>query len=416
MRAVDKVFLVVMALHAGASVAQPSAGFREDFNAMTVNNRVTHSSSLECARNPEGDDPENITMTVPGTDTWGFLASSVYPLMWQGTGATQSWVVNGGVLYTHAERGPSDDGHAFLSRRTFDRSRYLTATIRMSPDYCQNSLAGCFAGFTLIASEADYREIAFLSTGTVNALGQQLYRVGRWAPCDMRFFYDANGQPIVVPGGTFYALRLDYLGPEGGGWRYFFNGAEVKMMVDANSALKYGEAGTSWKAALSGDPHVGMYWVAPVDPVDPAVGRYFEGRMDDVVVHQLDTVTPFSVYAKSSYTGTSPSSATDGNPTTQWNAGAGAPSWIEFDLGSTIELKKLRLLTSQWPSGTTTHNIYFGNAPAPTTLVRTLQGSTTDNTWLDVDLIGAGVSGRYVRVETTASPGWVAWREIQLYR
>ncbi|WP_309892773.1 discoidin domain-containing protein [Archangium sp.] len=409
MRAVDKVFLVVMALQAGVGVAQPSAGFREDFNAMTVSNLVTHSGLLTCGRNPGGDDPENLTMTVPGTNTWGFLASSVYSLTWQGTGATQSWAVNGGVLYTHAQKGLSDDGHAFLSRRSFDRNRYLTATIRMAPDYCQSSSGGCFAGFTLIASEADYREIAFWSTGTVDAFGRQLYRVGRWAPCDARDFYDANGQPIVVPGGTLYSLRLDYLGPEGGGWRYFFNGAEVKM-VDANGALKYGEAGTSWKAALRGDPHVGMYWAAP------GVGQYFEGRMDEVVVHQLDKVTPLSVYAKSSYMGTPPSSATDGDPSTQWNAGVGAPSWIEFDLGSTLELKKLRLLTSQWPSGTTTHNIYVGNAPAPTTLVKRLQGSTTDNTWLDVDLIGAGVSGRYVRVETTVSPGWVAWREIQLYR
>jgi hypothetical protein len=27
----------------------------------------------------------------------------------------------------------------------------------------------------------------------------------------------------------------------------------------------------------------------------------------------------------------------------------------------------------------------------------------------------AGITGRYVRISTTSSPSWVAWREIEIY-
>lgn len=424
MRALRNIFFVVAVLSSAASVAQPSAGLSEGFDTMTLRGLVTFSRLISCyGTNPNGNDPEDVSMILPGgTEPWTFLASSGYPLTWQATctssqtaGCTQAWALNAGsspsangILYTHAQNEPGGDGHAFLSRQAFDRSHYLTATIRMSPDHCQDGAQGCFAGFTLLASEADYREIAFLSTGTKNALGQELYWVGRWAPCDYRYFTDANNNVVTVAGSTFHTVRLDYLGPEGGSWRYYVDGVELRM-IDENGVLNAGERGTAWKARLNDDPHVGMYWSAPT-------GKYFEGRMDDLVVHQLEKVVPVSTSAKSSYAGTPPTSAADGDPNTQWNAGGYAPSWIEFDLGSTVEVKKLRLLTSQWPSGPTTHNIYVGNTPAPTTLFKSLQGSTTDNVWLDVDLIGAGANGRYVRVETTSSPGWVAWREIEVYR
>ncbi|WNG16110.1 discoidin domain-containing protein [Cystobacter fuscus] len=406
MNRVQRGLAIVAILSSGASRAQE---FREDFNSMTIQNGVSFSGLISCSANPNGPDPENVSMYVPGSDTWNFFASSSYPLTWQGTGATQAWAVGNGVLYTHAQRGTSDDGHAFISRRTFDRGRYLTATVKMAPDHCQDTQQGCFMGVTLIASETDYREIAFDSTGEVDALGRQLYQVGRWAPCDYRLFRDAKGNVIKVPGGVLYDLRLDYLGPEGGGWRYFVNGVQMQM-PDAGGVPRFGEPGNFLKASLQADPHIGFYWAAK------QLGKYFEGRMDDLVVHELVKVQPVAASAQSSYAGTPPSSAIDGNVGTQWNAGAGPSRWIELDLGGTTVVKKLRLLTSQSPAGQTTHRIYVGNTPAPASLVSTLNDVTSDNVWLEVDLLGRGISGRYIRIETVTSPGWVAWRELEVYR
>jgi hypothetical protein len=39
-------------------------------------------------------------------------------------------------------------------------------------------------------------------------------------------------------------------------------------------------------------------------------------------------------------------------------------------------------------------------------------GTASDMQWLDVDVADPKPGGRYLRVQTTASPTWVAWREI----
>ncbi len=102
----------------------------------------------------------------------------------------------------------------------------------------------------------------------------------------------------------------------------------------------------------------------------------------------------------------------DGDPNTAWNSGGGPPAWIELDLKRTVTLSKVRLLVGQLPAGPTTHQLYFGPSPAPTALIATLTGSTSDMQWLDVDVRDPKPRGRYLRVLTTASPSWVAWREI----
>jgi hypothetical protein len=42
----------------------------------------------------------------------------------------------------------------------------------------------------------------------------------------------------------------------------------------------------------------------------------------------------------------------------------------------------------------------------------TLFGTTSDMQWLEADVPDPKPSGRYLRVLTTASSTWVAWREI----
>ncbi len=105
----------------------------------------------------------------------------------------------------------------------------------------------------------------------------------------------------------------------------------------------------------------------------------------------------------------------DQNLTTSWSAGASAPQWIELDTGILGSISQIRLLVDQSPAGNTTHQIYAGATANPGTLVRQLSGSTATNTWLTATFSPPLSNVRYIRILTTQSPSWVAWREIELY-
>lgn len=119
-----------------------------------------------------------------------------------------------------------------------------------------------------------------------------------------------------------------------------------------------------------------------------------------------------SASASSSTSGVPPAYAVDGDPNTAWNSGGFPPAWIELDLKQTLTLSKVRLLVGQNPAGPTTHQLYFGTSPAPTALIATLSVFSNDMQWLEADIPDPQPSGRYLRVQTTTSPSWVAWREI----
>ena len=106
--------------------------------------------------------------------------------------------------------------------------------------------------------------------------------------------------------------------------------------------------------------------------------------------------------------------AVDGDPDTLWNAGAGPPAWIEIDLGEARALSLIRLYVGQSPEGATEHRVYGrADAGGAGTLLGTLAGATSD--YQVLELAAAGWSPvRFVRIETVASPSWVAWREIEI--
>jgi hypothetical protein len=103
------------------------------------------------------------------------------------------------------------------------------------------------------------------------------------------------------------------------------------------------------------------------------------------------------------------------NPLLQpWHCGLharpNAPQWIDFDLGSVKSISNITMVVEQSPPGVTCHSIKADLTPAPLQVLATLQGHTSNGqvihaTW-------PAISARYVRVETTASPSWVAWRSI----
>lgn len=100
--------------------------------------------------------------------------------------------------------------------------------------------------------------------------------------------------------------------------------------------------------------------------------------------------------------------AFDGNLTTVWNAEVHPVQYIEVDFGSPQSFWKIAALVDQTPSGTTIHHV-------------TMDGKAPEFSWTGItsngDLLsykfGTLQSAQKVRITTTRSPSWVAWREIQ---
>jgi hypothetical protein len=108
--------------------------------------------------------------------------------------------------------------------------------------------------------------------------------------------------------------------------------------------------------------------------------------------------------------------AVDGNPGTWWGAGAFPPQWIEIDLGKPFNIQEIRLIPSQSPAGVTTHRV-LGKGPGTSAafiLLHAFHGSTQDGQALAFSPLVAWQGIQILRVETSAGPSWVAWREIQV--
>ena len=106
--------------------------------------------------------------------------------------------------------------------------------------------------------------------------------------------------------------------------------------------------------------------------------------------------------------------AVDGNVSTIWLSGGGPPQWIEVQLPAGAVVGQVALLVAQDPAGDTHHRVLGRLADGSYTVLGELDGETKDNTWLRVT--GGPWNGlTAIRVETSQSPSWVAWREIQVF-
>lgn len=108
--------------------------------------------------------------------------------------------------------------------------------------------------------------------------------------------------------------------------------------------------------------------------------------------------------------------AVDGDPGTSWNSGGGPLQWIQIDLGKDYDIAEIRLTVAQSPAGDTTHVVYGRGAGTSGDQVElhVFRGPTADSDVLvftpDEPLRGI----RTIRIETTFTPSWVAWREIEV--
>ena len=126
----------------------------------------------------------------------------------------------------------------------------------------------------------------------------------------------------------------------------------------------------------------------------------------------LLTVSPGNVVASATSADTTPAMAFDGSLATSWNAGAGPPQSIMFDLGAVTPVTRLRLNVNQTPAGPTVHTIYAGVNSTQLYPVQVLSGFTTTGQWLDAPV---HVNARFLQIVTSQSPSWVSWSEIEVY-
>lgn len=122
-----------------------------------------------------------------------------------------------------------------------------------------------------------------------------------------------------------------------------------------------------------------------------------------------------SVTASSEYPGNPASLAVDGSWWSYWNSGDFPPQWIEVDLGAPVAVGEIKLGITQLPDCFTVHRLYArAEAGDPYTLLHEFAGFTVDQLVLAYHAPSPATI-RYVRVETSSSCSWVAWREIEVY-
>jgi hypothetical protein len=120
----------------------------------------------------------------------------------------------------------------------------------------------------------------------------------------------------------------------------------------------------------------------------------------------------------SSETQNNPASyADDGLAETFWNAGTYAPQWLQIDLGAPYTIGRIKLIIAQTPNGYTDHQVWVRGAfpNDPEQLLHEFTGETTNSEALDYTPPKPITGIRYIRIETTASRSWVAWREIEIF-
>ena len=129
-------------------------------------------------------------------------------------------------------------------------------------------------------------------------------------------------------------------------------------------------------------------------------------------------VAPLGVAAaQSTWTsGHLPQFANDGNRCTGWNAGTFPSRWWQVDLRELVPVRAITLLPDQAPSpANVTHVISVSSDGSNFTNVRTINQVMATGTTYPFDL-GQVFNARYVRITTAASPSWVAWGEVAVFR
>ena len=108
--------------------------------------------------------------------------------------------------------------------------------------------------------------------------------------------------------------------------------------------------------------------------------------------------------------------AADNNASTFWTAERGVnegPVWIDMDLGADQMISAVLLTPAMYPNGFSSHNIWGRTSSGEWTFITSYSGNTSDNKTIHLEVTNKHKPVRYLVVETTQSPSWVAWRELR---
>lgn len=108
-----------------------------------------------------------------------------------------------------------------------------------------------------------------------------------------------------------------------------------------------------------------------------------------------------------------PSLAVDGRVDTLWNSGAFPAQYIQLDLGNAYNVTGLCVNAAQLPAGVTYHDISAGSSVSTLRTVAVLNEALPIDQWKYVPVVANGA--RFVKINTTSSPSWVAWNEIKVF-
>ena len=176
-----------------------------------------------------------------------------------------------------------------------------------------------------------------------------------------------------------------------------------------------------------------LYWT--YYPADATVGDRTWGLVDEdsyllnlfAPTNQPDICQPVEVpndnlaygkpvLASRSLSNEPPENAVDDNADTTWGAGEGPVQWIQLDLQGMYRITEIRLLVAQYPAGNTTHRLQVrSSSDGVYQTVHEFNGQTSDGNWLVYESDVPLENVMQIRIQTIASPSWVAWREIQVY-
>jgi hypothetical protein len=108
--------------------------------------------------------------------------------------------------------------------------------------------------------------------------------------------------------------------------------------------------------------------------------------------------------------------AVDGDPGTTWNSGGFPLQWIQIDLGADYDVAEIRLTVAQSPAGNTIHVVYGQGVSTggKKKQLHIFSGATDDSDVLVFAPTEPLAGLRFLRIETTTTPSWVGWREIEV--
>jgi hypothetical protein len=120
------------------------------------------------------------------------------------------------------------------------------------------------------------------------------------------------------------------------------------------------------------------------------------------------------VQASAAEPGAGPERVVDGDAGTHWSAGGGPPQWVEITLDGPSTLTAIRLTPAQFPAGETTHRV-TGWIDGDYVELAEIVSTTSDGEAIDLTASSPWQGVERIRVETSASPSWVAWYEIEVF-